>query len=98
MNKPDSKEVMDKCEAVSDSIKDSATRTYENLMPKAEGLVNSIQETASDFYKMNKERLAKAEDFAEETINTINQTIRKQPLSSILIAAGIGYLLSKMKK
>ena len=100
MNKfnTDVKEVKEKTEQVYDNIKDNAEKTYDHSKNKAEELITKVKGSVSDFYNSNKEKIVQAEDYVEESIKSLNNAIIKQPLSSILIAAGIGYLFSKFKK
>jgi ElaB/YqjD/DUF883 family membrane-anchored ribosome-binding protein len=94
--KREAEEVLNRSEQVCDRVKDNVTQACDSLKPKTEELLSKVKDKVTDFYQTNKEMFGKAEDYVEESLHSVNDTIRKQPLSSILIAAGIGYLFSKL--
>ena len=89
------KEIIKESESAYEGIKDNVEKTYEHLKPKAEELVSKVCDTVSEYYHSSKDQAA---SHIEDYIASINSSIRKQPMSSILIAAGIGFLLAKFKK
>lgn len=91
-------DITDTGEQSLDALRNKVENSADNLKPKAEELLTKVKDSVSDFYNTNKEKLGQAEDYIEESLGVVNKAIRKQPLSAILIAAGIGYLFSKIKK
>lgn len=92
------KEIKRKASQLYDTAKEKAGKAYYETKPKAEELVAQISDTATDLYESGKEELSRAEGYIEDSVKSISYSIRKQPLTSVLIAAGIGYLLAKIFK
>lgn len=80
-----------------DTIKE-ASKAYENVKNTAESVSNQVQDTVSDYYAEGKKKAEQACDIAMEQKDFLIETIKDNPLASILIAAGIGYLFAKLKK
>ncbi len=92
------KEIKDKASVLYDTAKEKAAKAYYETKPKADELAAKISDTASDLYDSGKETIYQAEDYIEDSIASVCKSIRKQPLTSVLIAAGIGYLFAKLVK
>lgn len=92
------KEIKDKANILYDTAKENASKAYYKTKPKADELASQITDTASDLYDSGKERFYQAEDYIENSLSSLTTSIRKQPLKSILIAAGIGYIFAKFFK
>ena len=92
------KEVKKKAGELFDTAKVKATSAYYDTKPKAEELADQLNTTASDLYKSGKQSINHIEGYIEEQLSAMTQSIRKQPITSVLIAAGIGYLWAKFKK
>jgi ElaB/YqjD/DUF883 family membrane-anchored ribosome-binding protein len=50
--------------------------------------IDRVRDTATEYYEQGRERFMEAEDSLEEYI-------REQPIKSVLIAVGIGFLVGK---
>ncbi|MCL9685690.1 hypothetical protein [Legionella maioricensis] len=92
------KEIKNKTAELYDTAKEKAAKAYKETQPKIDALGTQISDTASDLYETGKEKIYQAEDYIEDSITTLSKSIRKQPLTSVLIAAGIGYLFAKFIK
>lgn len=92
------KEIKNKASDLYDAAKKNAANAYNETKPKAEELAAQITDTASNLYESGKDKLYKAEDYIEDSVACMAKSVRKQPLTSVLIAAGIGYLLAKFIK
>lgn len=92
------KEIKNKASALYDAAKDNTTKAYNQTKPKADDLAAQIGDTASDLYESGKDKLYQAEDYIEDSMACVAKSVRKQPLTSVLIAAGIGYLFAKFIK
>ena len=92
------KEIKRKAGALYDTAKEKAENAYYETKPKAEELAAQIGTTATDLYQSGKEELSKAEQYIEDSVASVYHSIQKKPLTSVLIAAGIGYLFAKIFK
>lgn len=92
------KEIKRKAGELYDTAKEKVGNAYYETKPKAEELANQIGSTATDLYQSGKAELSKAEGYIEDSLANLSGSIRNQPLTSVLIAAGIGYLLAKIFK
>ncbi|MFT4059115.1 MAG: hypothetical protein QM652_06155 [Legionella sp.] len=91
-------EIKQKSNELYDTAKEKATNAYNETKPKAEELAEQIGKTASDLYESGKKGVVQSEENVELYIDSLAQVIRRHPLTSILIAAGIGYLYAKIFK
>ncbi|KTD41809.1 hypothetical protein [Legionella parisiensis] len=92
------KEIKKKASQLLDTAKEKAGNAYYETKPKAEELVAQIGDTAADLYKSGKEELSKAEGYIEDSVKSVSRSIQKQPLTSVILAAGIGYIFAKIFK
>lgn len=92
------KEVKQKAGELYESAKEDATDAYYKTKPETEELVSQINATASDLYTCGKEALGQVECEVKHSIACMAKSIRNQPLSSVVLAAGIGYLWAKLTK
>ena len=77
---------------------DKASSIYSDLKDKTECVSQQVKETVSDLYGEGKKKVGQAEDLLNEYSDSLIKTITKQPLTSVLVAAGIGYVMSKLLK
>lgn len=92
------KEIKRKASELYSTAKEKAANAYYETKPKADELAEQVSNTASDLYQSGKEGLGQAEGYIEESVASMAHSIRKQPITSVLIAAGIGYLFAKFIK
>lgn len=92
------KDLKRKASELYDTAKEQAANVYSETKPKVDDLAEQIGTTASDLYKSGKQCLGQAEGYVEESMDCMAQSIRKQPLTSVLVATGVGYLLGKLFK
>ena len=91
----DAKEIKNKVQSLYGTTKKNVAKAYKKTKPEAHQLASKISDRASDLYKNSKKSLNKTESFVEDAMTTY---IRKQPLTAVLIAAGIGFLYAKIFK
>jgi ElaB/YqjD/DUF883 family membrane-anchored ribosome-binding protein len=87
-----------KASSLYDTAKENAESTYYTAKPKAEELLDKVSETASDLYESGKETLIQANGYIEDSVTYVSESIRRQPLISVCLAASIGYLFAKLIK
>lgn len=90
--------VKNKANELYDTAKEKASEAYYGTKPKAEELAAEVKQTTADLYESGKERIDNAQDCVEEYVASMAHSIRKQPVTSVLFAAGIGYLFAKLFK
>lgn len=81
-----------------DNTKDKISDVYHDVKEKVESTTEQIKEKASDFYEESKEQIHSIEGSMEEYSEQFVNKVRKYPLTSLLIAGGIGFVLSKILK
>ncbi len=64
----------------------------------AEGLLNEGKKLANEVYKEGLNKVCEAEDNIKEYSDELLVKVQKNPLAAILIAGGVGFLLSMLIK
>ncbi|MBA2649550.1 MAG: hypothetical protein H0U75_08160 [Legionella sp.] len=67
---------------------------FEMIKDKAGLVTEKLTETACDLYKQGKSKIHSFEETMVDYTDEVIKTVKEKPLSSILIAAGIGYIFS----
>jgi hypothetical protein len=62
----------------------------------ANDLLNESKKLATELYEEGLNKLSEAEQQLKGYSETVVNTIKEKPLTTLLIAGGIGYLLSKL--
>ncbi|MFY7697331.1 MAG: hypothetical protein ACOVQX_00650 [Legionella sp.] len=70
----------------------------ETIADTANDLIHEGIKFASDFYGERKEKINTAQQTAKEYTDELATKVKKNPLTSVLIAAGVGFLISSMLK
>lgn len=78
------KGVKNKANDLFDTAKETTSEAYHKTKSEADKLASQINDTAEDAF--------------DNVLTTLTTSIRKQPLTSVVIAAGIGYLYAKLFK
>ena len=60
------------------------------------GRAQQMAETVSDAYEAATYRAMEARDYASSLTNDIEQTVRRNPLVSVLAALGVGLIIGSM--
>lgn len=81
-----------------EEAQDKTSSIYDDLKHKTEAVSQQVKDSVSDFYKEGKKKVNQAEDMFEEYSDTLIKTIKEKPLTSVLVAAGVGYVLSLLCK
>jgi ElaB/YqjD/DUF883 family membrane-anchored ribosome-binding protein len=97
-NQNAAKDIKNKSSNIYDTAKDTVTSAYYDTKPKAEELLEKVSDAASNLYESGKETLIQADGYIEDSVAYVSDSIRRQPLVSVLMAAGIGYLFAKFFK
>ncbi|MDR3442653.1 MAG: hypothetical protein P4L65_06505 [Legionella sp.] len=92
------KEIKNKASTLYEAAKENAASAYYDTKPKAEELFSKVGDTASDLYESGKVKVGEAEGYVEDSITAMSRSVQRQPMTSVLLAAGIGYLLAKLLK
>lgn len=78
--------------------KDKANDLYEEGKDKASDIYNTVKDTVSDYYADGKKKVNRVEDSIGDYTDELVSTVKDKPLISLLIAGGVGYLLSCLLK
>lgn len=81
-----------------DQTKDKVTETYHDVKDKMGSTAERVKEKASDLYEGGKHHLDALESTMEEYSIELIRKVRRHPLSSLLIAGGVGFILSRLMK
>jgi len=83
-----------------DQLKSQIGELLNLLKDKGQNKTNDLKETVSenlqDYQEHAKEHLETAYDIGNENMERIGEKIQKNPLSSMFLAFGVGYVISKM--
>ncbi len=88
-----SKEIKNQASSLYETAKGNVVDAYSKTKPEAEKLASKIGQTASDLYNEGESKFLKTESHFEDALKS---SIRRKPLTSVLVAAGIGYLYAKL--
>ncbi|KTC90170.1 hypothetical protein OQJ18_05205 [Fluoribacter dumoffii] len=75
----------------------SVIRAKEHLKKGSNILIDEGKRKASELYHEGLDKASEMEQSIENIVNNLAGKIREKPLSSVLIAAAIGYLWAKIK-
>ena len=71
---------------------------YANVKERIEEVGERIKDKTQELFEEGREKLASLEHSIAECEEEFINKVRERPVTSLLIAAGIGFLLSKMLK
>lgn len=89
-------EIKDKTNELYGAAKEKATETYNEARDKVDSLADQVKDTVSDLYEGGKAKLSGMEECIEGCTNEMIQKVKQKPLTSLLIAGGIGFIISKL--
>ena len=72
--------------------KSSISRDTEDLADQIDAIRADIQSLTSTVSRIANKQLSRAQDTALETANEAEEAIRRNPLSAVAIAVGLGFL------
>jgi ElaB/YqjD/DUF883 family membrane-anchored ribosome-binding protein len=81
-----------------DSLKREAAELKNKYHEKEESVTEQVRDTVSDLYEQGKEQLSNLEGCVEEYTDEFLKKVKENPLTSILIAGGIGFIVSRFLK
>jgi ElaB/YqjD/DUF883 family membrane-anchored ribosome-binding protein len=90
--------VLKQSEELGENAKAKVASTYEDLKHNAESIVHQVKEKTADLYEEGKHKVSDIQDSAIDYADDFVKTIKDKPLTSVLIAAGIGYVMSHLLK
>lgn len=76
--------------------KDKLNNAYEEGKDMAEDLYNQTKEKASDLYDEGMKKMYDAQDNLKEYSDELVKNVREKPFTSLLIAGGIGFIISAL--
>lgn len=82
---------------VKDVIAEESNRVnkaYEQVKDSAEDIYESVKDSAEQIYKAGKKKLGQSQDIVQDYSEDLVKTIKERPLTSLLVAGGVGALLS----
>ncbi|MBA4697400.1 MAG: hypothetical protein H2069_08465 [Legionella sp.] len=98
-------QVEEKFEDVSNDAKKKLNESYyqgkekaEELADKAEGHLGNMQESAQKLIEEGKKKVGEAQDYLAANADDLIKIVKEKPLVSMLVAGGVGYLLSMLAR
>lgn len=79
-----------------DNGKQAAASTYEEIKEAAENLYDHTKVRAQDIYEGSKDKIRQTQENFQEYSDEIIQMVKDKPITSLLIAGGIGFILSAL--
>ena len=81
-----------------DKGKAKATNTYQGARDRVNSMAEEVSETASNIYQGSKQKIGDIQDSLGEHSDEVIKLIKEKPVLSVLIAGGIGFLISTLLK
>ena len=78
--------------------KNTAKEAYHHGKEQAENLYSQAKDIAHDLYSDGKKKIEHAQDALKGYSNDLVDLVKDKPLSSLLIASAVGYLISSLLK
>ena len=78
--------------------REKAKHLEEACKKQADEICESMTDKATKFYAESKKTVADAQESIKEYTDNLVKHVREKPLSSLLIAGGIGFILSSLFK
>lgn len=79
--------------------KNKDTQTADkNVKDKTEELYNQTKEVAGDLYNEGIKKVNEAQEHLKQYSDELAATIKEKPLTSLLIAGGIGFIIAALLK
>ena len=83
---------------VKEVLRDSATTLAHSLRDAGMQVADSAKQVASDLSTVGTESIKSLTEKSSEQLSSLEDTIRKYPIQSLFISAGVGILLSRIVK
>lgn len=80
------------------NTKDKTEQVYYDVKDKLEETGEKIKSKTHDFLEEGKEQLASLEQSAAEYSEAFINKVKEKPLTSLLLSAGAGFLISRLMK
>ncbi|MDD4700816.1 MAG: hypothetical protein PHI96_01215 [Desulfovibrio sp.] len=83
-------------QALRKQMESLAKAVEKNASGRAEAMTEGLQGEIDKYQKLAAEKLQKALDSGSDGIENISERIRQNPLGSLLLAFGAGYVISRI--
>lgn len=84
--------------AISNKIQENLNAKKSDISGAASDLLNEGEKKASELYNKGLDKMDEMEDCIKEYSDELLKKVQDNPLTSVLVAAGIGFLISSMLK
>ena len=92
------KDTKQKAEDLYQEGKNKASGAYNDVKHRTESMAHTVKDTASDLYAEGRKKISHLNDCVGEYGDEFVKTVRNKPLTSLLIAGAVGFLLSAISK
>ena len=83
-----------KLDTEEEKIKETASESIDQV----DAVYKQVKEKANDLYTEGKRTVCEAHDYLNEYADDLVKHVKEKPLTSLLIAGGIGFILSSLLK
>ena len=83
-------------QALRKQMESLAKAVEKNASGRAEAMTEGLQDEIDKYQKLAADKLQKALDSGSDGIENISERIRQNPLGSLLLAFGAGYVISRI--
>ena len=89
-------DIKNKSHDLLETVKEKSSETYKDVKHKAETLTDNAKDTMNNLYKGSKDKLSSLETCIEEYTHDMIKQVKEKPITALLIAGGIGFVISKL--
>lgn len=89
-------ETLDDLRAEFDDLRSQVNELVKELKTKSEEKAEKLGKKLENYQEKAEEKLHDAHDFGEASIKDLGKQINKNPVTSLLVAFSVGYIISKI--
>lgn len=86
----------DNAESAYQNAKSQAESTYNTMKSEVENAYEQVRDKTAQFYEDSKKKAEEVQNYFSEHSDDLIKVVKEKPLTSLLVAGGVGYLLSKL--
>ncbi len=83
-------------EELGETAKEKASSTYDELKSNAESFAHQVKEKTVNLYEEGVSKAGELQNCAVNYTEDFIKRVKDKPVKSVLVAAGIGYILSNL--
>ncbi|KTC89246.1 MULTISPECIES: DUF883 family protein [Legionella] len=80
------------------SEEDKIKQSVDEGIDQADAMYKQAKDKANELYEEGKQAVCDAQDYFKESTDNLIRHVKENPLTSLLIAGGVGFILSSLLK